>query len=565
MLSAEKIVIQIADKKGANLGVDSGIASVFSNKLNYSKELEGMVAAENVFIGYISILPNEQDIKRKASKSVHHKSSGSKYLQLAVYAPENKTGKGKYDWLGSSMNDKIEMSFQRIPKFYVVTSRKEDARYHVKGSYKKIGSRFEIDLTLIDSFRNNEQILKYNNAIKVDNIDELYEYQISVINAFIKPLGVDVKEEEKEVIKTVIETTKNIDLVKLYNEASLLYMKGEYNQAYDLLEKILSKDPNFIDAINRMGHVLNSLAKYKMALEHYKKVFNIAIEKNDQVWITACYNNIGKVLEYQGKYNDALDYYAKSLEISEKIYGEDHPDTATTYNNIGGVYYSLGKYKDALVYYEKTLKIYEDVYGQGHPDFARIYNNIGQIYDAQGKYEEALVYLKKAIEIEENTLGTEHPVTAASYNNIGAVYDNLEKNEEALSYYDKALKICKKVYGTEHPHTAAAYNNIGAVYKKQEKFEEALSYYKKALKICEKVYGTEHPHTAISHGNIGGVYRGQGKYKLALEKYIVALEILKNNFGYDHPIVKSLCETMSKVYKKLGDEKNAKKYAELAQ
>ena len=522
MLSAEKIVIQIQNAKGANLDLDTGIADVFSTKLNYSKELEGMIAAENVFIGYITIKPSEDDLKRKASKSEHHKSSGSQFLQLAVHTPKNSTGDSEYDWLGSSMNNKIEMAFQRIPKFYVITSRKEDARYHVRGSYRKIGSRFEIDLVLTDSFRNNEQLLKYNHAIKIDTVDELYDYQISAVNAFVKPLGVKVKEEEKRVIKTAIKTTKSIDLVKLYEKASMLYGKAKYNEAYELLKKILSHDPNYIDAINRIGQILNDNAKYNLALKYYNKVFNLANNRKDKIWIAISYGNIGQVYDNQGKYEDALSYYFKALNIEEKVLGKEHPSTAISYGNIGQVYYNQGKYEDALSYYFKALNIEEKVLGKEHPSTATSYNNIGLIYHVQGKYE------------------------------------------DALSYYFKALKIYEKVLGKEHPHTATNYACIGAVYKNQGKYEDALSYYFKALKIYEKVLGKEHPDTATSYNNIGALCYTQKKYKKALEYFLKSKRIRENKLGEEHPYTKQSYSWLSYVYKKLGDKKNADKYADMA-
>ena len=46
------------------------------------------------------------------------------------------------------------------------------------------------------------------------------------------------------------------------------------------------------------------------------------------------------------------DYYAnptgETLNINEKILGEEHPLTAVSYNNIGLVYYNLGEYSKAL-------------------------------------------------------------------------------------------------------------------------------------------------------------------------------------------------------------------------
>ncbi len=53
------------------------------------------------------------------------------------------------------------------------------------------------------------------------------------------------------------------------------------------------------------------------------------------------------------------------------MFGENHPDVATSYNNLGLVYYSQGNYPQALEYHQKSLEINRKLYG----DFG---NNVQQ-------------------------------------------------------------------------------------------------------------------------------------------------------------------------------------------
>ena len=75
-------------------------------------------------------------------------------------------------------------------------------------------------------------------------------------------------------------------------------------------------------------------------------------------------------------YNDlgnnslALQYYEKALHIQIKIYGDNHPNVATSYINIGSAYNDLGNKTLALQYYEKARQINIKAYGDNHPDVA---------------------------------------------------------------------------------------------------------------------------------------------------------------------------------------------------
>ena len=148
-----------------------------------------------------------------------------------------------------------------------------------------------------------------------------------------------------------------------------------------------------------------------------------------------------------GRYDKALEIWLREVLLSEQLYGEDHPNTATTYNNIGLVHNELGDYNKALDYHSKALSIREKVLGKDHPETATSYNNIGLVYNELGDYDKALEYYSKALFIYEKVLGEDHTLTATSYNNIGLVYDNLGDYSKALEYYSNALSICEKVLG----------------------------------------------------------------------------------------------------------------------
>ena len=206
-------------------------------------------------------------------------------------------------------------------------------------------------------------------------------------------------------------------------------------------------------------------------------------------------NNLAGVYKDQGDYESALEYYEKDLEISVKILGSDHPDTATTYNNMALVYDAQGDYEKALEYYDKALEVRERALGSDHPYTAETYNNMAVVYKEQGDYDKALEYYDKALEVNESVLGSDHPATATTYNNMGSVYRKQGEYEKALEYYSKAIEVAERTLGNGHPDTATMYNNMAVVYKVQGEYEKALDYYEKALTVFKAKLGANHPYT----------------------------------------------------------------------
>ena len=95
----------------------------------------------------------------------------------------------------------------------------------------------------------------------------------------------------------------------------------------------------------------------------------------------------------------ALEFEKKALDIQLVLFGENHPDVATSYNNIGFTYGELGDNQKKLEYEEKALKIRVSLFGSIHPDVADSYNSVGSTYKAFGQVETANEYFRKSAAI----------------------------------------------------------------------------------------------------------------------------------------------------------------------
>ena len=311
--------------------------------------------------------------------------------------------------------------------------------------------------------------------------------------------------------------------------------------------------------LEEYGDFLSDYAFYDKALDVYIHTILIKVKLygTDHPNTASANDNIGLVYRKLGYYDKALEYLTKAMDIREKVFGFEHPSTAASYNNIGMVYNDQGDYDKALEYHLKALNINKKVVGIGHIDTAVSYNNIGVDYDFLGNYDKALEYYIKALNIRKEILSIEHPDIAASYNNIALTYNNQGDYDKALECHFKALDLETRVLGFEHPSIGASYNNIGMVYSNQGYYDKALEYHFKALNIREKVLGFEHSDTGSSYNNIGTVYQHQGDFDKALEYYIKALNIREKVLGFEHSDTASSYNNIGTVYCYQGDYEKA--------
>ena len=246
-------------------------------------------------------------------------------------------------------------------------------------------------------------------------------------------------------------------------------------------------------------------------------------------------NNLAGLLDNQGNYDAAEPLYRRALAIREKVFGAEHPDTASSLDNLAILLGHLGNYDAAEPHYRRALAIREKVFGAEHPDTATSLDNLAILLGDLGNYDAAEPLHRRALVIREKVLGAEHPDTATSLNNLASLLQDQGQYDAAEPLQRRALVISEKVLGAEHPYTANSLNNLAGLLDNQGNYDAAEPLYRRALAIREKVLGAEHPDTATSLNNIASLLQGQGQYDAAEPLHRRALAIREKVFGAEHP------------------------------
>jgi tetratricopeptide (TPR) repeat protein len=219
----------------------------------------------------------------------------------------------------------------------------------------------------------------------------------------------------------------------------------QYDNALELLYRVLEIDISNVYAYNNLGNVLKELNRLDEALANYDKAIAITSDYAE------AYNNRGTVLKELNRLDEALANYDKAIEFKS--------DYAEAYINRGTVLKKVNRLDEALANCDKAIEF--------KPDLAEAYNNRGNVLIELNRLDEALANYDKAIEFK--------PDLAEAYNNRGNVLIELNRLDEALANYDKAIAITSDY--------AEAYSNRGNVLKELNRLDEALANYDKAIEF----------------------------------------------------------------------------------
>jgi tetratricopeptide (TPR) repeat protein len=115
-------------------------------------------------------------------------------------------------------------------------------------------------------------------------------------------------------------------------------------------------------------------------------------------------------LDHKGQYVQALSLAEKALTLARQLWGDEHPNIATSLNNLAGLYQSKGRYAEALPLLRASLGDDKTPVRCDHPSVATSLNNLAGLYKSQGRYAEAQPLFEQALEIDKRLFVGDHPI-----------------------------------------------------------------------------------------------------------------------------------------------------------
>ncbi len=76
-------------------------------------------------------------------------------------------------------------------------------------------------------------------------------------------------------------------------------------------------------------------------------------------------HNLGLVHGKLDMFDEALINYKRSLTLKRQLFGEEHPECASTLNCLGAVWGTKGEKEKALSYFREALRLLEKGVGEG--------------------------------------------------------------------------------------------------------------------------------------------------------------------------------------------------------
>lgn len=160
------------------------------------------------------------------------------------------------------------------------------------------------------------------------------------------------------------------DTASSYNALGLLYARLEneeealvyYRRALNIRLRTLGEEhPDVAVSYSNIASAFYGMGDRDGALEYFQKAYSI--ESRLGMVTHVLLNNIAFLYEEEKNYAEALDYYKKALMAAQRVYGDNHLETAILQECVGSTYRTLGDHQNALAYLTKAQVVYERLFG----------------------------------------------------------------------------------------------------------------------------------------------------------------------------------------------------------
>lgn len=222
--------------------------------------------------------------------------------------------------------------------------------------------------------------------------------------AVVQPARFPKKKKPEEQVPTV-------DTGALLRESIGLYQAGKPKEAEPIAKRILSYDPNHVDAANLAGVIAAQDSRFDEAEKLFERVGQL------RPTFYEAFTNRGNALAQLKRFAEAVECYQRATEIN--------PNRVEAYLNLGSALRKAERIPEAIKAQQKALSI--------DPKNAIAQMNVGNLLRETGDLEQALIHYDNAIDI--------NPDYAAALSNRAITLADLNRLDEAMRDHEKACEL----------------------------------------------------------------------------------------------------------------------------
>ncbi len=380
--------------------------------------------------------------------------------------------------------------------------------------------------------------------------------------------------EGLEVLQRVYEEP-NAEITATRLSLGLIYQdRGEVERADSVYsrvyrEKLALTGPRHDDIAeiqSAMAFLAETRGDYQTADSLFRAVLSLSqnLHEAEHPRVVHAMVKLGQFLRTIDKPGEAEPLLREALALQEKYYDGDHVDIASTKRQLAGILRVQRKYPEAESLYVQALRTRRKMLGENHIEVANTLNSYATLLADQDLNERAIELNKEMVRILEINHDGPHPSMGAAYNNLALMLQDVGQLDEAINYFNKTIEIQEAVLEEGHPHRAFPLNGISGVLKDKGDYVAAESYLRRSYEIRTNALPPDHRHLIDTLSDIGDILRLQKRFVESESALTEAYASFNEHRGADDIRTQRTANRLSLLYREMGNNAEADRFAELA-
>jgi len=254
---------------------------------------------------------------------------------------------------------------------------------------------------------------------------------------------------------------------------------------------------------------------------------------------------IGRTYLSLGKFSSAQTLFEETIELLEQTSGGT-PELAYNLHQLGELHTDLDEFETSLSYLRRSLELRQRLLGENNYEVSWVLHDIGRALAGQGKTAESLEMFEKALDLKRGIYGNDHIEVARTLNSVGLRLVELQELERGMPMIEEAVNILERQLGPDHPELAAPLDNLAKAHWELGNLEKAENCQQRALAIDEQALGSDHPNVAISLINLAFLsWESRRDCALTLERVGRAKAIFEQHYRPNHPKLEATLEYLA--------------------
>lgn len=245
-----------------------------------------------------------------------------------------------------------------------------------------------------------------------------------------------------------------------------------------------------------------------------REAAQIATDSKERSLYILCLDALAEILAQQGKFDAVEKTMLEAIRLESSL-RTDKLSAARRVVRLGVARHRMGRIKEAIPVLANAVEMHEKAFGRDHPETAHQLAELGGALRADGRHAEAQIILRRALEIHKALRQQDSPFAIQALHHLAGSLEDVGDLEAAAEQYETALSFKHRTIGSDLDDLAELQYGLANLHISWKNYGRARELLLEAVNNFKRGGGLR---LAVTHETLAYVDECSGRYNEAVSE-----------------------------------------------